>query len=150
MGFVFHFINMGVSPTYHGDSYPQQCIYESVLLISTKTCCGNQCCQHFDRDLALLIRKKYWEKTFEMRKEYEMTAIRNALQLEGAQNIVVVEGTAICLEAWRILHSRGKSQFSELKKMVKGGLTDPAHGNKGKRRMSEKSFLGICFNERVY
>ena len=49
-----------------------------------------------------------------------------------------VKGKAIFLKAWRIIHSRGKSQFSEIKKMVRMGFTESAHGNKGKRRMSER------------
>lgn len=37
---------------------------ESILSISTKLCCKRKCCQYFDCDLALVVRERYWDKTF--------------------------------------------------------------------------------------
>jgi len=41
---------------------------EGVLKINTEVYCSERCCQYFDRDLALTIRKKWWEKSFRERR----------------------------------------------------------------------------------
>lgn len=111
---------------------------EDVGQIASKDCCSQGCCQHFPRRIALEAREKFWAKSYAMRKEDEIKAIVNALQLTTGEKILVIEGRAVCLEAWRIIHGRGRSQFYELKKAVRHGLRISTHGNLGKRRMSER------------
>ncbi len=85
----------------------------------------------------MALRQKYFDKSFQMRREYCISAIANSLQLVEGEKIVVVEGKPICLEAWRIIHARGKTQFYDLKRLVMAGIRDSTHGNLGKKRMSE-------------
>ena len=103
-------------------------LMENVALINTKDCCRQKCCQYFDRELAMTIRKKHWVKSFQDRKDEKIQAILNALHLVGGERVLGLEGTTICLEAWRLIHGYGKSQFAEQKKFVMAGVRISSHG----------------------
>lgn len=94
----------------------------------------------FNREVARHLREKHWAKSYQMRKEDEINAIVNALHDVSGRVIVGMEGTngrGVCLEAWRVIYGKGRSQFYELKKMVRAGANMCIHGNLGKRRMSD-------------
>jgi len=110
----------------------------AVAQIAAYDCCSQGCCQNFPRKRAQEAREKFWAKSFALRKEDEINAIVNALDMTTGEKVVVIEGIAVCLEAWRIIHGRGRSAFYELKKAVRNGARVSTHGNLGKRRMSER------------
>jgi hypothetical protein len=73
---------------------------DKIRMISTRDCCGQHCCQHFDIGLVKLIRKKYCIKSYESRKEeLQINSIVNTIHLESGESIVVLEEKTICLEA---------------------------------------------------
>ena len=111
---------------------------DEIRMISTKDCCGERCCQYFDINLVKMIRERYWAKSYESRKEEQINSIVNTIHLKSGESVVVLEGKTICLEAWRQIHFLGRSRFYETKNAVQVGVRIPNHGNKGKRRMSER------------
>jgi hypothetical protein len=111
---------------------------DEILLVHTKECCSQGCCQHIQREVVRTVRERYWSKSYEDRKQEQINAITNTLHLVDGEKIVVLEGIAVCLEASRLIHNLGRTQFYTTKNAVIKGVKIPTHGNIGKRRMTER------------
>lgn len=115
-------------------SRKEKCLaLDDILMISTKNCCRQRCCQHFDRKIAQGVREKYWKKSYKDRKEEAILAIQTCLGTDNREELIGLQGVIVCLEAWRIMHGKGQTQFNQLRKMVRAELEISEHGNIGKK-----------------
>jgi hypothetical protein len=116
--------------------YVRKTTDEEIRKVSSAKCCKRLCCQHFNQQSTLLVRQKYYLKSFEDRREYGISVGGQLHYLDGNRKLkyITLQGEEVCGTAWYIIHGVPKSTYHSYVEMFKDGIVSATHGNKGIKR----------------
>ena len=132
----YRFIVRSASTILRESQYAWKTTDEEVRRVSAQRCCDNCCCQIFPSESTLLVRKKFWVKSFEERREYGIAVGGQLHTVDGnrKQKYITLEGAEVCGTAWYIIHGLLKSTYHNYIDKYKQGVVSTTHGNKEVRR----------------
>jgi hypothetical protein len=109
---------------------------DEIRKVSSERCCLRNCCQHFVQCRTLAVRQKFYEKSFEDRKEYGISVGGHMHSIEGdrKRKYVTLLGTEVCAVAWYTIHGISKSSFYTYMDDFNKGVINGTHGNQGIKR----------------
>jgi hypothetical protein len=104
--------------------------------VSSEECCPRNCCQHYPQSLTLAVRRRYYDKSFQDRKEYALAVGGQFHYVEGnrKRKYVTLSGSDVCSVAWYTIHGIRKLTFHAYMDEFRRGVISGTHGNKGIKR----------------
>ena len=104
--------------------------------VSSRDCCLRHCCQFLPQEKTLDIRRRFYLKSFEERREYAISSGGHIHNFDGDENrkVITLDGMEVCIPAWYIIHGISKSAYHTYALMYKEGVLSGDHGNKGVKR----------------
>ena len=108
---------------------------ESILEVSTESCCAKNCCQPFPRDQIEIVRTQLHvlDGVYEKKKSLPEANRQIHKDAHGKQWITL-KGREVCPKAWWIIHGILKSTFYRYKEESMVGKQATAHGNVGLKK----------------
>jgi hypothetical protein len=104
--------------------------------VNSESCCPDECIWKFQWTDTLAVRQRYFLKSFDERREYDI-AVGGQLHRLGhnrKRQYVTLLGIEVCATAWRKIHSILKSTYHSYVEQYKGGTVSSTHGNVGVKR----------------
>ena len=116
--------------------YIQKTEEEEIRKVNSLKCCERRCCQFFPRNKTLLVRQKFYLKSFEDRCEYGLAVGGQLHTIDWIQKhkYITLEGVEVCGTAWYSIHGIPKSTYHNYIEKYHYGMVSGAHGNKGIKR----------------
>ena len=116
--------------------YARKTTDKEIQKVSAQKCCSSGCCQFFPRQSTLIVRRKFWVKTFEERQEYGIAVGGQLRRVDGnkKRKYITLEGVEVCGTAWYIIHGLSKSCYHNYIDKYQQGVVSTTHGNRGVRR----------------
>jgi hypothetical protein len=100
-------------------------------------CCELHCCRHFKPEETMALRKKFFLKSFDERREYGISVggqLHSSDLIGGKRKYVTLVGTEVCSVAWYTIHGIPSSTFFSYLSLFKEGVQSSTHGNRGIKR----------------
>jgi hypothetical protein len=105
---------------------------EEVRKVSSVRCCAEKCCQTFDWEETVRIRKKFHSGSFVARCETGYSVVGQLHDLPGKRKkFITLANRDVCENAWYIIHGLSRSAFFLYKSAAKAGSISGCHGNLG-------------------
>jgi hypothetical protein len=105
---------------------------EEVRKVSSVRCYTEKCCQTFDWEDTMRIRRKFHSRSFAARRETGYSILGQLHDLPGKhKKFITLANRDICENAWYIIHGLFRSAFFLYKSAAKAGSINGCHGNLG-------------------
>jgi hypothetical protein len=105
---------------------------EEVRKVSSVRCCAEKCCQTFDWEDTVRIRRKFHSGSFAARRETGYSVVGQLHDLPGKRKkFITLANRDVCENAWYIIHGLSRSAFFLYKSAAKAGSVSGCHGNLG-------------------
>ena len=105
---------------------------ESINVVSSKTCCSQNCVQPFPRAKIRAFRERmYHNSTFKHRAFMKMEVHRQVHRDSRGRRMVTVKEIPVCMRAWMHISSVPESTFYRYQTYMNNGREALDHGNKG-------------------
>jgi hypothetical protein len=105
---------------------------EEVRKVSSVRCCAEKCCQTFDWEDTVRIRRKFHSGSFAARREIGYSVVGQLHDLPGKRKkFITLANRDVCENAWYIIHGLSRSAFFLYKSAAKAGSVSGCHGNLG-------------------
>ena len=103
-----------------------------VQRVSSLRCCRFECCQTFSWDDTLILRRKFYGSTFEVRREiaYAVQGQLHSLP-ERQKKFMTLCSREVCENAWYSIHGVSRSAYHKYKATALAGRVNRMHGNFG-------------------
>ena len=103
-----------------------------VQRVSSLRCCKFRCCQSFNWDDTLALRRKFYGSTFEVRREiaYAVQGQLHSLH-EQRKKFLTLSGCEVCENAWYSIHGISRAAYHKYKAAALAGRINGMHGNSG-------------------
>ena len=104
--------------------------------VNSKYCCRRYCCQFIAQERTVMIRTRFYLKSFDERREYAISSAGQIHFFDGNPNfkVITLEGMEVCIPGWYIIHGISKSAYHTYALMYKEGVLLEDHGNKRVKR----------------
>jgi len=100
--FVIHKPNLD----FRDSQYVYKIWEDEIWKVSSKKCCGNQCCQRFNPNQTSLVRQKFYLKSFANCRKYGIVVGKQLHNQNGdRKKIIIIERMEFCVVVWNIIHS---------------------------------------------
>jgi hypothetical protein len=110
----------------------QKTSLEEVRKVSSVRCCSEKCCQTFDWEDMVRIRRKFHSGSFAARRETRYSVLGQLHDLSGkCKKFITLANRDVCENAWYIIHGLSRSAFFLHKSAAKAGSVSGCHGNLG-------------------
>ena len=95
-----------------------------------------RCCQTFNWDNTLALRRKFYGSTFEVRKEiaYAVQGQLHSLS-EQRKKFLTLSGREVCENTWYSIHGVSRAAYHKYKAVALAGRVNGTHGNSGITRL---------------
>jgi len=109
----YRFINRKPSVHMKDSFFVHKTANFEIRKVSAFTCCSMRCCQFFPQEQMLIVRQRYYLKSFEDQCEYGIATGGQIHNFEGDwnQKAITLEGVEICIPAWYLIHRISKSTY---------------------------------------
>ena len=106
---------------------------EEIWKVSSLKCCKRRCCQFFPRNKTLLVRQKFYLKSFEDHREYGLAVGAQLHTIDGIRKhkYITLEGVEVCGTAWYSIHGILKSTYHNYIGKYHYDMVSGAYRNKG-------------------
>jgi hypothetical protein len=105
---------------------------EEVRKVSSVRCCAEKCCQTFDWEDTVRIRRKFHSRSFAARYKTGYSVLGQLHDLLGKhKKFITLANHDVCENAWYIIHGLLRSAFFLYKSAAKVGSISRCHGNLG-------------------
>jgi hypothetical protein len=105
---------------------------EEVRKVSSVRCYAEKCCQTFDWEDTVRIRRKFHSGSFAARRETRYSVLGQLHDLPGkCKKFITLANRDVCENAWYIIHGLSRSAFFLYKSTAKAGSISGSHGNLG-------------------
>ena len=105
---------------------------EEVRKVSSQRCCAEKCCQTFDWEDTVRIRRKFHSASYAARRETGYSVLGQLHDLPGKRKkFITLANRDVCENAWYIIHGLSRSAFFLYKSAAKAGSVSGSHGNLG-------------------
>jgi hypothetical protein len=105
---------------------------EEVRKVSSVRCCVEKCCQTFDWEDMVRIRRKFHSWSFAARRETVYSVLGQLHDLPGKhKKFITLANRDVCKNAWYIIHGLSRSTFFLYKSAAKARSVSGCHGNLG-------------------
>ena len=103
-----------------------------VQRVSSLRCCKFRCCQSFNKDDTLALRRKFYGRTFEVRREiaYAVQGQLHSLP-KRRKKFLTLSGREVCENAWYSIHGVSRAAYHKYKAAALAGRVNGTHGNSG-------------------
>ena len=107
-----------------------------VQRISSLRCCKFKCCQTFSWDDTLALRRKFYDNTFEVRREiaYTMQGQLHSLR-ERRRKFLTLSSREVCENTWYSIHGVSRLAYHKYKAIALAGRVNGMHENSGITRL---------------
>ena len=104
----------------------------SVQRVNSLRCCKFRCCQTFSWDNTLALRGKFYDNTFEVRKEiaYAVQGQLHSLP-EQKKKFMTLSSCEVCENASYSIHGVSRAAYHKYKVATLAGGINGMHGNSG-------------------
>ena len=101
-----------------------------VQRVSSLRCCKFRCCQSFNWDDTLALRRKFYGSTFELRREiaYAVQGQLHSLP-ERRKKFLTLSGREVCENAWYSIHGVSRAAYHKYKAAALADRINRMHGN---------------------
>jgi hypothetical protein len=100
--------------------------------VSSKQCYAEKCCQMFDWEDTVRIRRKFHSKSFAVKRETGFSVLGQLHDLPGKRKkFITLANCDVCENAWYIIHGLSRLAFFLYKSAVRAGSVSGCHGNLG-------------------
>ena len=101
------------------------------------TCCKSECLSQFNTTLVETLRYEMHHSDTKFKDGIKLGVHRNFHYRPGTSSkICIVEGRAVCMQAWRMIFGVSKTDFYRYQKYAALGRRPQYHGGKGKKKTS--------------
>jgi hypothetical protein len=105
---------------------------EKIRKVNSMRCCVEKCCQTFDWENTVRIRRKFHSGSFSAKCETGYSVLGQLHDLLGKRKKFITLGNRdVCENAWFIIHGLSRSAFFIYKFAAKAGSVSGCHGNLG-------------------
>jgi hypothetical protein len=105
---------------------------DEIRKVNSKRCCAEKCCQTFDWEDTVRIRRKFHSGSFAARCETGFYVLGQLHDLPGKRKkFITLANRDVCENAWYIIHGLSKSAFFLYKSVARAGSISGCHGNLG-------------------
>jgi hypothetical protein len=105
---------------------------KEVRKVSSIRCCAEKCCQTFDWEDTVRIRRKFHSGSFAARRKTGYSVVGQLHDLPGKRKkFITLANRDVCENAWYIIHGLLRSAFFLYKSAAKAGSVSGCHGNLG-------------------
>ena len=101
-----------------------------VQRVSSLRCCKFRCCQTFNWDDTLALRRKFYDNTFEVCREiaYAVQGQLHSLP-ERRKKFLTLSGREVCENAWYSIHGISRAAYHKYKAAALASRVNGTHGN---------------------
>jgi hypothetical protein len=108
----------------------QKTSLEEVRKVSSVRCCAEKCCQTFDWEDTVRIRRKFHSGSFAARRKTGYSVVGQLHDLSGkCKKFITLANRDVRENAWYIIHGLSRSAFFLYKSAAKAGLVSGCYGN---------------------
>jgi hypothetical protein len=124
--------NLLRSDDYATTKIHQKTSREEVRKVSSIRCCAEKCCQTFDWEDTVRIRRKFHSRSFAARRETGYSVLEQLYDLLGKRKkFIILANRDVCENAWYSIHGLSRSAFFLYKSTAKAGSVSRCYGNLG-------------------
>ena len=108
---------------------------QSIVEVSTKTCCEKNCLQPFPRSRIQAIRTEiHVDGGVYFRKNCLLNVHKQIHRDATGKEMITLEGVEVCPTAWWTIHGISRATFYRYKESAKAGKRAEPHGNLGSKK----------------
>ena len=123
---------------------------ESIIAVSTKTCCRKICVQHFPRAQIQAIRiELYGGGDFKACNKTLLKVHKHIHKDVSGKEWITLKEREVCPTAWWIIHGIAKCTFYRYKEKAKSGKEADVHGNLGSKKPRMETIQAIATLRRL-